>query len=52
MGIGPKIGGIVLPWLVATIFLTLKFKETFSFYGTSNRFPVFRTFPGHPCKVL
>ncbi len=37
MGIGPKIGGIVLPWLAVAIFLTLKFKNTFSYFEESNR---------------
>lgn len=37
MGIGPKIGGVALPWLAVAIFLTLKFKGTFAFVQDENR---------------
>lgn len=37
MGIGPKIGGIALPWLAATIFLTVKFKGSFNYFEDVNR---------------
>ena len=31
MGIGPKIGGITLPWLAVAIFLSLRFKNSFTY---------------------
>lgn len=31
MGAGPKIGLIALPWLAASVFLTTKFEDAFSF---------------------
>jgi protein-S-isoprenylcysteine O-methyltransferase Ste14 len=32
MGIGPKIGGITLPWLAVAIFFTLRFKGSFDYF--------------------
>ncbi len=37
MGIGPKVGGIILPWLVVAIFLTLKFKSKFTYFEDGNK---------------
>jgi protein-S-isoprenylcysteine O-methyltransferase Ste14 len=37
MGIGPKIGSIVLPWLAVAIFLTLKFKGPFTYFAEKNK---------------
>jgi len=37
MGIGPKIGGVVLPWLAVAIFLTLKFKGSFHYSEGGGR---------------
>lgn len=37
MGVGPKIGVIVVPWLAAAIFLTITFKDTFAITGDDNR---------------
>jgi len=37
MGIGPKVGGVVLPWLAVTIFFSLKFKNSFSYPEDGNR---------------
>ncbi len=37
MGIGPKVGAIILPWLAAAIFLTLKFKSKFSYFEDGNK---------------
>jgi protein-S-isoprenylcysteine O-methyltransferase Ste14 len=37
MGIGPKVGIIVLPWLAVVIFLTVKFKSSFAYFADSNR---------------
>jgi protein-S-isoprenylcysteine O-methyltransferase Ste14 len=37
MGIGPKIGGIILPWLAVAIFLSLKFKGSFIYFEEGNR---------------
>jgi protein-S-isoprenylcysteine O-methyltransferase Ste14 len=37
MGIGPKIGGIVLPWLAVAIFITIKFKSSFAYLSNGNR---------------
>lgn len=37
LGIGPRIGAIAIPWLVITIFLTLKLKNLFSFSDPANR---------------
>jgi protein-S-isoprenylcysteine O-methyltransferase Ste14 len=37
MGIGPKIGGIILPWLAISIFLTLKFKNYFTYLEDDNK---------------
>ncbi len=37
MGIGPKIGGVVLPWIAVTIYLTLKFKNSFTYYDGESR---------------
>ncbi len=37
MGIGPKVGGIMLPWLAAAILLTLKFKSAFTYFQDGNR---------------
>ncbi len=37
MGIGPKIGGIILPWLAVTIFLTLRFKSSFTYFKDGNK---------------
>ena len=31
MGIGPKVGGIILPWLAVMIFFSLKFKSSVAF---------------------
>jgi protein-S-isoprenylcysteine O-methyltransferase Ste14 len=31
MGIGPKIGGIILPWLAVTIIITLRFRGSFAY---------------------
>ncbi|OFX83997.1 MAG: hypothetical protein A2W99_03400 [Bacteroidetes bacterium GWF2_33_16] len=36
LGIGPIIGGIALPGLAVTIFLSLKYKELFSFFESGN----------------
>lgn len=38
MGIGPKIGGIILPWLAVAIFLTLRFRSLFTYFKNTNRF--------------
>lgn len=37
MGIGPKIGGVALPWLAASILLSLKFKSVFTFIEGGNK---------------
>lgn len=37
MGIGPKIGGIILTWLTVTIFLTLRFKSLFAYFKDGNK---------------
>jgi protein-S-isoprenylcysteine O-methyltransferase Ste14 len=37
MGIGPKIGGIALPWLAVAIFFTIKFKNTFAYFEERNK---------------
>ena len=31
MGIGPKVGGIILPWLAVTIFISVKSEATFAY---------------------
>lgn len=36
-GAGPKIGAIALPWLAASIIITLKFRNTFAFFKDGNR---------------
>lgn len=36
-GAGPKIGSIALPWLAASIILTLVFRDTFRFFDDENR---------------
>jgi len=36
LGIGPKIGGIALPWLAVAIFLTLKFNHSFAYFKDRN----------------
>lgn len=38
MGIGPVIGGITLPWLVAAILIELKFKDAFNYFKDGNNF--------------
>jgi protein-S-isoprenylcysteine O-methyltransferase Ste14 len=37
MGIGPKIGGIALPWLAVAIFFTLRFKGSFTYFKDGNK---------------
>lgn len=37
MGIGPKIGAIVLPWLTLAIFFSTKFRSTFVYFEDVNR---------------
>ena len=37
MGIGPRIGVIVLPWLAVTILLALKFKDSFAYFEDVKR---------------
>jgi len=37
MGIGPRIGGVVLPWLALAVFLTLKFKGSFYYSEGGGR---------------
>ena len=37
MGIGPKIGIIVLPWLAASIYLTVRFRAVFPFVSGETR---------------
>lgn len=41
LGIGPKIGGIGIPYLALTIFLSLKYKPFFSISATSQTFLVY-----------
>jgi uncharacterized membrane protein len=41
MGIGPKVGVIVLPWLAIAIFLTMKFKSSFAYFADINRIMFF-----------
>jgi protein-S-isoprenylcysteine O-methyltransferase Ste14 len=36
MGIGPKVGIIVLPWLAIAIFLTMKFRSSFAYFADAN----------------
>ena len=36
-GIGPKIGGVALPWLAVTIFFTLKFKRPFIYFEDGTK---------------
>jgi len=38
LGIGPKIGGIGIPYLALTIFLSLKYKPLFSISSNSQAF--------------
>jgi protein-S-isoprenylcysteine O-methyltransferase Ste14 len=33
MGIGPKVGVVVLPWLAASVFLTIKFRNSFVYFN-------------------
>jgi len=37
MGIGPKIGGILLPWLGLVIFLTLRYESSFNYIKNGNK---------------
>jgi protein-S-isoprenylcysteine O-methyltransferase Ste14 len=37
MGIGPKVGVIVLPWLAVAIFLAIKFKASFAYSADVHR---------------
>ncbi|MBN2214412.1 MAG: hypothetical protein JW723_09215 [Bacteroidales bacterium] len=37
LGIGPKIGVIVLPWLAVAIFITLNFKSSFNYLSDGSR---------------
>jgi len=37
MGIGPKIGGVALPWLAIAIFFTLKFKSSFIYFEDGTK---------------
>lgn len=37
LGVGPKIGLVALPWLAASIFLSIKFPETFAFLREDSR---------------
>jgi protein-S-isoprenylcysteine O-methyltransferase Ste14 len=37
MGIGPKIGGVVLPLLAAAILLTLKFESSFAYFEGGSK---------------
>ncbi len=41
MGIGPKIGGIILPWLAVTIFISMKFEVTFAYSKGAEGIPFF-----------
>lgn len=41
MGIGPKIGGIILPWLAVAIFLTLRYKNSFTYFKDGSKFLFF-----------
>jgi protein-S-isoprenylcysteine O-methyltransferase len=36
-GIGPKIGRIALPWLAVTVFVSIKFRATFTYIENGNR---------------
>jgi protein-S-isoprenylcysteine O-methyltransferase Ste14 len=37
MGIGPKVGAVVLPWLAVTILMTVKFKSAFAYLPDGNK---------------
>jgi protein-S-isoprenylcysteine O-methyltransferase Ste14 len=37
LGIGPKIGGVTIPLLAITIFISLKYKQLFSIYSGESR---------------
>lgn len=37
MGVGPKIGGVILPWLTVTILLTLRLKSSFAYFKDGNK---------------
>ena len=37
MGIGPKVGIFVFPWLALTVFFSLKFKDTFAYLEDTNQ---------------
>jgi len=37
MGIGPKVGGVALPWLALSIFLSVKYKGTFAYLENDSR---------------
>ena len=37
MGIGPKVGGIVLPWLALAVFFSVKFKSSFAYLENDSR---------------
>jgi len=37
MGIGPKIGGVALPWLAVAIFFTLKSKSSFIYFEDGTK---------------
>jgi len=37
MGIGPKVGAIVLPWLALSVFFSVKYKNTFAYLENDSR---------------
>jgi hypothetical protein len=41
MGIGPKVGAIVLPWLTVAVIMSLKYKSSFAYLIESNRIMFF-----------
>jgi protein-S-isoprenylcysteine O-methyltransferase Ste14 len=41
MGIGPKVGAIVLPWLAVAVIMSLKYKSSFAYLTESNRIMFF-----------
>jgi protein-S-isoprenylcysteine O-methyltransferase Ste14 len=37
MGIGPKVGLVVLPWLAVAIFLSVKFRSSFTYFADARK---------------
>jgi protein-S-isoprenylcysteine O-methyltransferase Ste14 len=37
MGIGPKVGGIVLPWLALAVFFSVRYKNAFAYIDNDSR---------------